>query len=300
MPQVHRPWTAADDARLRELRGAGVPWPEVAAALDRTYAAAVERGRGLGVCTPMNPRWTGAEDFRLLGLLERHWSYPAMAAELGRSVYAVRERVSRLKSGLRTANGQTVADVARELGARREVVDHWIRRRWLPAHLTGPRRQRGTFLIVEREDLEAFLGDERYWHLVEPARIADPVLRDWVIEQRGGLTFLTSAEAADRLCVTQGVVGDLVREGRLRGVYRGHALVIRSDWLIYPTRLPGGRGARQVTEDDHPLIRRLWGRVPITTIARRLGCKSETGVIRAARLMGLPPLGRGYWRRRSA
>lgn len=296
----HRPWTPADDARLRELRAAGVPWSDVAAALGRTYAASVARGTLLGVCAKRNPRWTGAEDFELLSLLERHRPFPAIARLLGRTVVAVRARASELGAKARTANGQPVADVARLLGVGREVVNRWIRHGWLRAHTVGARRGRGTLLIVEREDLEAFLADERRWHLVDPARVADPVLRDWATEVRRGLTFLDTEEAGRRLGLTRGHVDSLAREGRIRSVKDGHRVVIRSDWLIYPAWKPAIKGARQVTPADHALIRQLWGQVPATTIARRLGCKSEVGVVKAARAMGLPPLGRGYWRRRGA
>jgi hypothetical protein len=89
------PWTADEDARLRTMRAAGVPWPAVAAALGRTDASAVARGTLLGVCAKRNPRWTGAEDFRLLSLLERHRSYAAIARTLGRTVVMMRRRSGR-------------------------------------------------------------------------------------------------------------------------------------------------------------------------------------------------------------
>lgn len=297
---VHRPWTAEQDQRIRSMRAAGAPWRSVAAAVGRTYASAVARGGQLGVCTPMMPRWTPAEDFRLLGMLEQHHAFARIATRLGRSVVAVRARASEIGAALRTANGATVAQVARDLGVGRHTVTWWIARRWLRAHTAGARRGHGTPRMIERADLEAFLEAERFWHLVDPARVADPDLRAWLLDVRDGVTFLSTEEAGARLALTGGRVRELAQEGRIRSVRRGHAMLIRSDWVVVPPEKPRTPGPRQVTEADHDRIRRLWGRRPATRIAAQLGCKSTTGVMRAARALGLPPLGRGYWRRRRA
>lgn len=295
-----RPWTAEDDARLRAMRAAVVPYRLIAPALGRTVGASTTRGHKIGATRGKGTAWTPAEDFRLMGMVEQHRGYTAIAAALGRTEAAVRNRASQLGAVLRSANGRPLAQVEKLLGVGRNTAAKWVRRGWLHAHRAGTGPARGTPLVVEDAELLAFLGDERYWHAVEPDRIADRPLRDWVLEQRRGLTFLTTAEAGERLALDRGWITELVGTGRMRGVKRGRTLLIRSDWLAYPTRLPGGRGERQVTPADHPRIRGWWGRLSMEEMARRLGLKSAVGVRTAALAMGLPPLGRGYWRRRAA
>lgn len=295
-----RSWTADDDRRLRAMRAAVVPYRQIATALGRTVGACTHRGYLIGATKGKGTAWTPAEDFRLMGMVEQHRGYAAIAAALGRTEAAVRNRASVLGAVLRTANGRSLAEVERLLGLGRNTGQKWVRRGWLRAHRAGDGPAKGTPLVVEDADLMAFLGDERHWHLVDPARIGDRPLRDWVTEQRRGLTFLTTAEAGKRLALDRGWITELVSTGRMRGVVRGRTLLIRSDWLVYPTRLPGGRGPRQVTTADHPAIRRWWGRLSMEEMARRLGLKSAVGIAKAAREMGLPPLGRGYWRRARA
>ncbi|MCW3477671.1 AsnC family protein [Limobrevibacterium gyesilva] len=51
MPQK-RLWTPPQDARIRRLRGEGASWDAIAAALDVSRNAAIERGRRLGARLP--------------------------------------------------------------------------------------------------------------------------------------------------------------------------------------------------------------------------------------------------------
>jgi hypothetical protein len=191
-------------------------------------------------------------------------------------------------------------------------VAWWIREGWLRAVGPGTRLGRGVLRLVEEEDLTAFLSDEALWHLWEPSRITDIALRDWALEQRRGLVFLTGAQAGDRLGLSHHRVNQLIHKGRLRAVRRGGAgqavrrraterplggnWLIRSDGLVVaPSSLTKTKG-RRITADDRRLIRRWWGRVPATWLARHLGLKSDGQLHKAAREMGLPPIGRGYWR----
>lgn len=301
-----RRWSAEDDATLRVLQGAGLSYPEIGAALDRTAIAVRWRRATLDLVprrgrTP--PAWTEREERRLLLLLERHWSYARISRDLGRSVIAIKDHCSllggiRVGATLLTANGTTPTEVARRLGVEQQTVVWWIQQGWLRATVVGTQMGRGVIRIVERADLEAFLGAERFWHLWDPARVVDPVERHRRLAERGGLTFLTTGEVGDRLAMTHEAVNLAIRRGRIRAVRPGLGnWLVRSDWLVLAERRPPSP-RRFVTERDGPRIRALWTRIPATEIAARLGCASTHAVVRAARAMGLEPLGRGYWKKR--
>jgi hypothetical protein len=86
-----RPWTAADDRRLRRLKREAAPPGEMARALRRTKNDVVERMRELGLARTM-PGWTEAEDDALrsmIGSVDRD----EIAARLGRTRNAVNARV---------------------------------------------------------------------------------------------------------------------------------------------------------------------------------------------------------------
>ena len=301
----HR-WTPAEDARLLELRAAGRSFTVIGAALGLPGYSAQHRGRRLGLPPTRPPRgraWTEAEERRLLHLLERHRSYPAIATALGRTVQAVKDHCSniggtRVGASLLTANGRTPSAIGRALGVESKCVTWWIGQGWLRATTVQARMGRGLIKIVEAGDLAAFLEREDCWHLWDPARLVDPVERHRYMAARRGLTFLTAAEAGERLAMTHWAVNKAIHEGRLRAVRRGTSnWLVRSDWCVLGDRRPPAP-RRFVTEADWPLIRSLWGVEPATEIARRLGCRSEVGVVRAARAMGLEPIGRGWWKKR--
>jgi hypothetical protein len=305
-------WTPADLERLRAYWAARVPLVDIAEALGRTPAAVQERKRLLGL-TRKRPRdYTPEEDWRMAELLEAHTPYPAVAAALGRTEGSVRGRATLLGTPMTRANGRTVTAVSRLLGVESKTVAWWVREGWLRAVGPGTPMGKGTLRVVEEEDLTAFLEDEALWHLWEPSRITDPALRDWATAERRGLVFLTGAQAGDRLGLSHHRVNQLIHKGRLRAVRRGGAgqavrwrstdrplggnWLIRSDWLVVaPSGLSKTKG-RRITDADRRLIRRWWGRVPATWLARHLGLKSDGAVHKAARAMGLAPVRRGYWK----
>jgi hypothetical protein len=49
LPQAHQPWTAADEAALREMWDQGVPVSDMVSRLGRRYGAIKERARRLGL-----------------------------------------------------------------------------------------------------------------------------------------------------------------------------------------------------------------------------------------------------------
>lgn len=244
------------------------------------------------------PDWTPAEDQRLRELLADHCSYAEAARALGRSAEAVEKRAQMLGCRLLRAYGESLPAVARRLGVSASTVRSWVQKGWLRAVPSGANRRRGSPRLVEPVDLDRFLQDERYWHLWEPSWIADPELRAWGTELRGRVRFLTLSEAAAALYLTPGGAAKAVQEGRLQAAKRGRSWVVRSDRLALAPERPRRRGPR-LRPGELETVRRLWGRVPATTIARRLG-RSDSGVHTAARRLGLPRLGRGSWTVRRA
>lgn len=240
--------------------------------------------------------WSATEDWQLLGLVERDLTLAEIAARLGRGIQAVEDRLTALGVRVRDARGYTTRAVAERLGVDWHRVAEWVRRGWLRSR-TAPIRT-ATFRLISHEQLLQFLADERYWHLWETERIRDSALREWAREVRGDVRYLTVAEAARRLCMTPGAVNKAVREGRLTAVRRGTCVgapwLIRSDQLVLAPDGRRGRG-RSVTDAEREYIRRWWGQRPATVIGRELGRPGVTVCAVAAR-MGLPRLGRGYWR----
>lgn len=292
------PWTEDELERLRVAWAEPVSIAAIARAVGRTVSACSTRARMLGLPTRRRG-WGRAEEFRLMTLLEAHTPYPQIAAQLGRTEQAVRDRCALLGIAITRASGRTPSAVAKLLAVDSKCVAWWIDEGWL--RVSGPHTAmgNGVLRVVEDDDLTAFLEEERYWHLWEPERITEPPLRDWATEQRRGLVFLTTGQAADRLCVTHFRVNQMIHRGTLRAVRRGRGnWLIRSDWCVHPDYSPVRPKGRFLNDDDRRVIRRWWGRVPANWIALKLGFKSEQGVLNEGRRMGLPPVGRGYWLRR--
>jgi hypothetical protein len=316
-PRPWPTWTPGELDRLRLLWRDRVPIADVAAALERSPAAVQTRARMVGLPS-RRLSWSRAEEFRLLELLEAHHPYADIARILGRTEQAVRDRCAQhLGAAMTRANGRSVSATARLLGVESKTVAWWTREGWLRATAPITRLGRGQLRLVEEDDLMAFLGDEAHWHLWEPARITDIALRDWATEQRRGLTFLTARQAGQVLGLSHHRVNQLINRGRLRAVRRGgpgaavrrRATVrplggnwlIRSDWVHYPT--PSTRRGVPKTPPlsalEERLIRRFWGVVPASWIAIRLR-RSDSAVCKVAARLGLPPIGRGHWRQRTA
>lgn len=241
--------------------------------------------------------WTGSEDYQLLGLAEQALSLQEIARVLGRSVGAVAGRLTTLGVSLRGpgARGYTVCQVARLLGLDWHRVADFVRRGWLRARVVPLRT--ATFRLIAHDQLLRFLADDRYWHLWEPERIRDGALREWAQELRGDVRFLTVAEAARLLHMTPGAINRAIREGRLPAVRKGAVGApwrVRSDQLVLAPERRRGRGPT-VTDQERAYVRTWWGRKPAATIGRELGRPGSTVCAIAARL-GLPRLGRGYWR----
>lgn len=234
--------------------------------------------------------WTPQQETRLGELLDAHRPYAEIAREIGRSYNAVVIRCKRhLGERLSYANGHTINQVAElVLGSHhnQKTVAWWCAQGWLRCHPSGLDRN---IRVVEHDDLLAFLGDERYWHLWEPERITDSALREWATETRGGVRFLTVSEAAKRLCLTTRAINRRIREGKLRAVRRGNWLV-REDWCVDVEPQPRqGQTVRRFTDRERATIRRVWGTVTLPDLAARMN-RSTSSVYGSARRMGLPAL----------
>ena len=235
--------------------------------------------------------WTSAEETRLGELLDAHLPYAEIAARLGRSEAAVVIRCNRhLGERLSYANGHTINAVAELILGHhnnQKTVGWWCDQGWLKCHASG--LEHG-IRVVEHDDLLAFLGDERYWHLWEPARITDNALREWATEERRGLTFLTVGEAGKRLCLTGRAVNRRIREGKLRAVRRGNWL-IRSDWCVdVEPQDRRNQRVRRFTPEEREAIRRAWGTTTLPSLAARMK-RPISSIYGAAGRMGLPALG---------
>ncbi len=249
----------------------------------------------------MNGRlWTQDEDDRLVRMLERHTPMATIARRLARTLSGIRTRATRLGfGGVTTAAGDLTANkAARLLGVEHHTLTRWIRDGHLHATRTRVRYARGCMFALTREAIEAFLASESNWHRIDPARIADPALRSWATEIRGGRYFLRLHEIERRLSYGFNSAGNAVQSGRLRAVRdaRGPWLV-RDDWLpdlAAPPRQFRPRPLRALRPEQCSELAERWGQESVVSLALRFGV-SGSAVHRAARRLGLPSLGKGHW-----
>ena len=95
------PWRPEDDARLLAGRGAGRTWPQVAAKLGRSAAAARAREAVLaafpdGVPEPARKRWSEADLVQLRDLVARGINGRDLAAATGRTENAIWAKLQEL------------------------------------------------------------------------------------------------------------------------------------------------------------------------------------------------------------
>lgn len=126
-----------------------------------------------------------------------------------------------------------------------------------------------------RDRLLAFLADEAHWHRWRPERISEPCMREWALELRAGVRFLTLTEVADRCCVTVGAVASWIQAGILPAIRNGNHMVRESDLagFVPPWQRSraGLRHRRWSADDDTVLCAMRVAGAPYDEIARRLG-----------------------------
>src|SRR5690606_30031039 len=99
-------------------------------------------------------------------------------------------------------------------------VNRWVERGALDGKRgigAGRHRQ----MVVTEDALFSFMERRAYWHEWDPARIPDPVLREWAEEVRGGERYLLQSEVADRYCVSVRAVGAWIQRGQIQAVRLG-------------------------------------------------------------------------------
>lgn len=239
--------------------------------------------------------YTDAEEVRLLDMLERHRSYQQIARALHRTQGGIRRHAIDLGVTVTTAGGRTQAEVARLLGVSQPTVLRWREWGWLKAHKAG------YCVLVDEDDLLAFLEDPRAWNQWRVEYVAESGLREWAREIRAASGLLPVAEVAARLCVTPKAVTMSVRRGRIRAVRisGGELLIHESELEVFGRpmrqfkRAPQGYALR---DESLAIIRRDWGRRLATDIAADVGVSPERVGEVALQVLGLPALGRNWWR----
>lgn len=213
------------------------------------------------------PIWTQEEIATLTQLLEEHASYAAIGQRLGRKPYAVyKYAVYELGINLRAGNGCTIRQVHLLFGVNRRKVHQWINGGHLQAHDAG---LRGGIRIVEHAELERFIADEAVWHLFDPTKITDSAWREWAIEVRAGVRYLSLKEVGQVLFLTSSELMRRIRSGQLRAVRAGWNWRVRSDWLPRSTE-SAPKTFRRFSESEKQQMRAWHGRHTVPWIARRL------------------------------
>ena len=298
---VNHQWSPDEEDILRAAIASGRALRLVALKLGRSLIAVRSKAKRMARPRRHHP-WTQERTNELAELVERHAPWPRIARIMGNSESYLKTRASSLGISRRTANGYTQAAVSRIMGVDSHGVDIWARKGWIRATRTRVKLGHGVMVVIRHEDLIAFLGNEHYWPAWNPERITDSGIREWAMEMRAGVEYLTTTQAAPLLFITPLGLQKAIREGRVKARKIHTKWFIRRDELVPMPGNMGPRGpyARPFTEAETETIRGLWGVVPATEIARRLGRKRSSVVHSAARRMGLPRIGRGYWKAKQA
>lgn len=197
------------------------------------------------------PRWwTPDRLFTLADLIERGLTDAQIAAELETTADAV--QLARKRHGIqpRSAHLLSCRAVADLLGIGcSKKIRHLIRLKWLRGRRGqqwGPHRQ----WYIRREDVLAFLEHSDYWHVWSPEHITDSIIREWAIEMRVGVRFLTPGQVAWRMCVGVGAVNDWIHRGWLPARKWGNWWVLESDLDRFELPRIGGRRKQAATADE--------------------------------------------------
>jgi len=220
-------------------------------------------------------RWTPDRLWRLAELIERGYSDEEIARRLGATANAV--MLARKRYGLksRTAAAMTARAVARRLGiACSKTVTVWIERGWLKGKQIQGRGPYDQWHVSE-DALIAFLENPEHWPRWQPERIPDKALREWALELRAGVRFLTTAEVAERFYVEHPTVWNWIQRGLLPAYRHVNWMVREDDLEGFPPpgqRWKAGFRCRACTPDEDARLRDLRQRgLTFQAIAAELG-----------------------------
>lgn len=180
-------------------------------------------------------RWGPRERWQLMGLLERGYSDADVGAVFGVTEDAIQK--ARRRYGIPAASdlGWSGAKFAAALGICRQTAYRLIRARAVRAIRT----RWGQFLIP-REAVLDFVADPAWWGTWEPENVSDPWLSDYVRRVRPPGQYLTSEQAAERLCVSTQTVLKWADQGVLPSIQAGHhgSRVLIPAWAVEQFQRP--------------------------------------------------------------
>ncbi len=205
------------DGRSETIDALQERWP------DRPRWHFSKVGRKFGLAKPKPPPWTEQDETFLV--VKRHLFSPREIAEkLGRSEIAVKLKLKRLGyKWIQGVNGfLTMQAVSKLFGVDGHAVEWWIESGWLKASRfsvgMGVHRARK----IAHEAICAFIEDERYWHLWEPARMKPGGLKGYAEEVRDGRgVFLTTGELGMLACYGHSWIRVLIRRDVIKARKRG-------------------------------------------------------------------------------
>jgi hypothetical protein len=181
--------------------------------------------------------WTKGRVWKLMTMIEAGMSDDDIGKKLGATPVAV--NLYRKRHGIpsRTDTIPCCREIARQLGLGcSKTVAYWIENGFLRGR-QGQRRGGGLQWYVHPDSLLRFLENPDHWHRWDPNRIADTALKEFAMELRGSVRFLTLTEVAAIHCVEPKTVYQWITKGWLPAVRNGNHLV-REDIAI-AFRRPG-------------------------------------------------------------
>jgi hypothetical protein len=199
-------------------------------------------------------RWEGYNLLTLMRLLDEGHDYETIARRLGVSRTALAKQVTQRGLGRQSnPNLFSASDLERKFfkGITIERVAQWVAWGWLKA--VTRRENNRTEYTITRDNLMAFLEDERSWLVWEPKNIRDKDIRQWATEMRAsaGWRWLTLKETGERLNYTVAALGEWCRRGWFEtATLYNNAWRIRSDEADRiiaesPDRFPSGHPRRR-------------------------------------------------------
>lgn len=175
-------------------------------------------------------QWTDDNLEILFRLTERGATDAAIARRLRTSIDAVKAARYNYRLAPRAAITLDAATVSRIFGhVNSQSVRLWIKYGFLRARRSGMRGRHQCW-FVSYDDLEAFMADERYWHLWSPEQVTRQTLVDDCGRPRH-LRFYSVAQVADICGVSRTAPCKWCKKGWLQAVKYGTEYFIRSDWL---------------------------------------------------------------------